>query len=102
MTSSGHTASYMSPIIMFEYMATGRMIIASDMPVLREVLNESNVALCAPEDIHGWRTALKRAQTDSVWRKTLSATALVDVGNFTWKRRVRDILANITVGSTLH
>ena len=87
---------------MFEYMATGRMIIASDMPVLREVLNESNAALCAPEDIHGWRTALKRAQTDSVWRKNLSATALVDVTNFTWKRRVRDILANMTVGSTLH
>ena len=87
---------------MFEYMATGRMIIAADMPVLREVLNESNAALYAPEDIHGWRTALKRAQTDSVWRKRLAATALVDVTNFTWKRRIRDILANMTVSSTLH
>ena len=100
-SGGGNTASYMSPMKMFEYMATGRMIIASDMPVLREVLNESNAALCAPEDIHGWRTALERAQTDSAWRKSLSATALVDVKNFTWKRRVRDILANMTVGSTL-
>ena len=31
---------------MFEYMAAGRAIVSSDLPVIREVLNERNAVFC--------------------------------------------------------
>ncbi|MGZ9166382.1 MAG: glycosyltransferase family 4 protein, partial [Anaerolineales bacterium] len=44
MGSSGtaDSASVASPMKMFEYMAAGRAIVSSDLPVIREVLNEQN------------------------------------------------------------
>ncbi|MDX1502288.1 MAG: glycosyltransferase, partial [Thermoanaerobaculia bacterium] len=39
------TASWMSPMKMFEYMAAGRAIVSSDLPVLREVLRHGENAL---------------------------------------------------------
>jgi glycosyltransferase involved in cell wall biosynthesis len=95
-SGGGNTASYMSPMKMFEYMATGRMIIASDMPVLREVLDETNAVLCAPEDIPAWREALQRAQVDATWSHRLAEAALNHVKTFTWKLRVRNILEKMT------
>lgn len=95
-SGGGNTASYMSPMKMFEYMASGRMIIASDMPVLREVLDETNAALCDPDDIPAWRSALQRGKTDLAWNEGLASNALSHVKNFTWKRRVNHILENIS------
>jgi glycosyltransferase involved in cell wall biosynthesis len=95
-SGGGNTASYMSPMKMFEYMATGRMIIASDMPVLREVLDETNAVLCAPEDIPAWREALQRAQVDVTWSDRLAEAAINHVKTYTWKLRVRNILEKMT------
>ena len=37
-----NTAKYMSPLKMFEYLASGRIIISSNIKVLKEVLNKKN------------------------------------------------------------
>jgi glycosyltransferase involved in cell wall biosynthesis len=39
-SSGGNTADICSPMKMFEYMAAGRAILSSDLPVLREVLKK--------------------------------------------------------------
>ena len=39
---------------MFEYMAAGRAILSSDLPVLREVLNEENAILLPPDEPAAW------------------------------------------------
>ena len=49
-SSGGNSAAYASPMKMFEYMACRRAILSSDLPVMREVLNETNAVLCPPED----------------------------------------------------
>ncbi|HEX2991277.1 MAG TPA: glycosyltransferase family 4 protein, partial [Anaerolineales bacterium] len=41
-SGSADSAAVASPMKMFEYMAAGRAIVSSDLPVIREVLNESN------------------------------------------------------------
>jgi glycosyltransferase involved in cell wall biosynthesis len=46
--STKESEKYTSPIKMFEYMASGVPIIASDMPSLREVLNDHNATLIPP------------------------------------------------------
>src|SRR4030095_6271244 len=42
---------YHSPLKLFEYLAAGRAILASDLPATREILTHGqNAWLCAPED----------------------------------------------------
>ncbi len=92
MAGKGNTSAWMSPMKMFEYMATGRLIIASDLPVLREVLNERNAALCPPDDPGAWRLAAEKAANDPSWRTGLGQQARVEVAKYSWKRRAERIL----------
>jgi glycosyltransferase involved in cell wall biosynthesis len=88
----GDTAEIMSPLKLFEYMAAGRLIVASDLPALREVLNESNSVLLPPDSPLDWQRAIRRAQQDVPWRETLGRKAREDVTPYTWRNRVRTIL----------
>jgi len=61
------TARWMSPMKMFEYMAAGRPIVASDLPALREVLrHEENALLAPPDDPEAWIAALRRLAEQAV------------------------------------
>ncbi|MEK7581842.1 MAG: glycosyltransferase, partial [Patescibacteria group bacterium] len=52
--------SYTSPLKMFEYMASGRPIVASDLPSLREVLNENNAVFVKPDDPESLAEGIKK------------------------------------------
>lgn len=81
------TSGWMSPMKLFEYMAARRVIIASDLPVLREVLNEGNAILVQPDDLDGWVSAITGCE-DREHRNRLAAAAYADfVANYTWERR---------------
>ena len=56
------TANYINslPIKIFEYMAAGLPIIASDFPIWREIISEADSGILVnPEDISAIRTAIK-------------------------------------------
>ncbi len=88
------TSRWMSPMKLFEYMAAGKAIISSDLPVLREVLtHERNALLVAPEDVEGWVTAVNRLIADPDLRLRLGQTARQDLlANYTWEARARKVL----------
>ncbi len=96
--NGGDTAAVMSPMKMFEYMAADRLIISSDLPVLREILDERNAVLCDPEDDLEWVEALKRAENDRNWREELARIAYQDAEKYTWRKRVRLVLKGILPG----
>jgi glycosyltransferase involved in cell wall biosynthesis len=89
----GDTSGVMSPMKMFEYMAMGRLIITSNLPVIREVLNEDNAAVCEPDDIVAWYQSLRRGMTDPTWATRLAQQARLDARKYTWRRKVRAIFA---------
>ena len=63
----GDIAKWMSPLKIFEYMASAKPILASDLPVLREVLDHEKTALlCNPDDINDWVDSLKRLNQDKL------------------------------------
>lgn len=88
-SSGGNTADFCSPMKMFEYMACGRAIIASDLSVLREVLHDGNALFCPPEDIVAWCQALTSLIKDPQRRLELARQAQQDVRLYSWEQRAQ-------------
>ena len=94
-SSGGNIAPYLSPMKLFEYLACGRAILSSDLPVLREVLNPANAILLQPEDIEAWAASLHHLQNDPQRRESLGQQARRDASLYTWEARARAILAGL-------
>ncbi|MBP9822428.1 MAG: glycosyltransferase family 4 protein [Candidatus Pacebacteria bacterium] len=82
---------FTSPLKLFEYMASRRVIIASDLPVLREVLNESNSVLVAPDSPDILFKNIKYVLSNPELQDKLSNQAYEDVSGKTWNRRAVNI-----------
>jgi glycosyltransferase involved in cell wall biosynthesis len=96
-SSGGNSSSYASPMKMFEYMASRRAIISSDLPVIREVLNPSNACLCPPDNIEVWSETLGSLIYDQERRLNLADQAWQDIQQYTWLERARKALEGFTV-----
>ncbi|MDB5266913.1 MAG: hypothetical protein JWN89_728 [Parcubacteria group bacterium] len=78
---------YTSPIKMFEYMASGTPIVASDLPSIREVLNAENAVLVEPGNAKALLEGIARAFSSSVGER-----AHTDAREYTWIKRAEKIL----------
>jgi glycosyltransferase involved in cell wall biosynthesis len=96
-SSGGNSATYASPMKMFEYMASKRAIISSDLPVIREVLNPSNAILCPAEDTSSWSRALSFLISSEESRVSFAQQAWVDIQQYTWLERASKALAGFEV-----
>jgi glycosyltransferase involved in cell wall biosynthesis len=87
-------ARWMSPLKIFEAMATGRPILASDLPAVREVLRDGHNALLAPsDDPDAWVDRIRALQSDPSSGHKLAARARQDLArSHTWERRAQAIL----------
>lgn len=87
-----------SPLKLFEYMSSGKPIISSDLPVLREVLqNNRNAILVPPTAIDAWKNALYRVSNNPSLAKSLGETAKKDfMANYTWQKRAEKIIKLVT------
>jgi glycosyltransferase involved in cell wall biosynthesis len=94
-SGGGNTADICSPMKMFEYMAAGRAILSSDLPVLHEVLDETSAVFCPPEDPAAWVSALNRLAADTSLRDRLAASARAKVEPYAWQERARRSLAGL-------
>jgi len=90
---SRDTAKWMSPLKIFEYMAAGKAIVASDLPVLREVLkHEFNALFVSPDNADAWEKALSRLKGFPELREQLGAQARNDIEKkYNWRQRAKNI-----------
>jgi glycosyltransferase involved in cell wall biosynthesis len=96
----GETAAWMSPLKVFSYMAAAKPIICSDLPVLREVINDGrNGLLVPPADPDAWAAALIRLRQDKLLRERLSEAAHADfLSRHTWRQRASLVIAGLADG----
>ncbi len=94
--NSGQTAVsryYTSPLKLFEYMASGRPIIASDLPSLREIITHEETALLVPpDDARAFAAAVERLRYDADLARRLAANSLQIVADYTWDHRAAQII----------
>ncbi|MFH1255403.1 MAG: glycosyltransferase family 4 protein [bacterium] len=81
-----------SPLKLFEYMASGRPIVASDLPSLIEILNENNAILVKPDNSDDLAEGIFKALKGDELADKISRQAFNDVKNNTWLKRADNIL----------
>jgi len=92
------TAEYMSPLKMFEYMAAGKAIVSSRIPVLEEILHhEENALLVAPDNKQEWIEAISRLKDHPDLAAKLGQNARLDVQDHSWRRRAERIMEKINL-----
>lgn len=92
--ASAISTNYTSPLKLFEYMAAGRPIVASDLPSIREVLaNERDALLVPAGDPGALAEAIRRTIGDRALGERLARAAFAAVGNYTWARRAERLEA---------
>jgi glycosyltransferase involved in cell wall biosynthesis len=92
--SGEETASWMSPLKLFEYMAAKKPILCSDLPVLREIIQHGHNGLLLPVNDHeAWINALQRLLADPTEGERLGANARADLlARHTWQRRATHVI----------
>jgi glycosyltransferase involved in cell wall biosynthesis len=89
--SKADTSPWMSPMKLFEYMSSSKPIISTDLPVLREVLNDKN-SILVPYDVVYWEKAILKIFNNRQFGKLLSTNSYNDLmSKFTWKKRSNNI-----------
>ena len=83
---------YTSPLKLFEYMASGRPIIASDLPSIREILNTDNAILVQSDDPQSLAEGINVALKNFKLADKISNKAFQDAGKYSWIERAKNIL----------
>jgi glycosyltransferase involved in cell wall biosynthesis len=85
---------FTSPLKLFDYMAAGVPIVASDLPSLREVLRDgTNALLARAGDADAFAAAVRRLLADPVLADRLGRQARIDVQQYSWDARANALLA---------
>lgn len=91
---------YTSPLKLFEYMASGKPIIATDLPSTREILTHKENAIFVPADSpQELAGGIKMILKDSQLALYISENAYKTVKQYTWDKRAEKILAFINEGN---
>jgi glycosyltransferase involved in cell wall biosynthesis len=87
----GHIES-ISPVKLFEAMASGRPVIASDVPSIREIIEHGKTALLVdPDDINAWVQAVELLKRDRDLAVRLGAAARALAPKYSWHSRAEHI-----------
>jgi glycosyltransferase involved in cell wall biosynthesis len=94
-SSGGDIATYLSPMKLFEYMACGRPILSSDLPVLGEILTSENAICLPPDDVDAWVSTVQALHSNPDRCRALGDQARKEVKSYTWRARSERILKDL-------
>ena len=96
LTRANIAMKYTSPLKLFEYLASGRPVVAGDVPSVREVVQEKiHAILLEPEDTDAWTRGLQALLSD---RTAAAETALRGrelSRSCTWSERAKPLVDSL-------
>ena len=84
-------SAFTSPLKLYEYAATGKVILASDVPVLREVISDDSVFFCNNNALD-FCHAIRELSVDGERRERMSKSLLDFAKRNTWNVRAQRLL----------
>ncbi len=81
---------FTSPMKLFEYMASKRPIVASDLPSITEILNKKTCVLVQPDSSQELIAGIKLALSDDDLVLKITENAFKKVKKYDWKKRARN------------
>ncbi len=87
-----HFRYFMSPLKLFDYFAAGKPVVTSDLPSVREVMDQSNGVFFTPADTHSLTIAMNQLVLSPQKRKSLGLANLKKSKELTWPNRAAKIL----------
>lgn len=88
----GRHAQTTSPIKLFEYLASGKVIVAPRTPSITKYLNDNNSILFDPNDVESLSEKIKIAINNKELAYKLSQRSFLDSKNYSWLNRAKVIL----------
>ena len=87
-TSTESADRYTSPLKLFEYLAAGKPIVASDLQATREVLEDGrNAVLVTPSDADALADGINRVVDDLSLATRIAEKSFHDANGFAWEHR---------------
>jgi glycosyltransferase involved in cell wall biosynthesis len=86
-----HFAYYMSPLKLFEYLMSGVPMIVTDLPSVREIVDEQSAFIAKPGDAASLAACIREAMDYPDEAQTKAAAAQRIAGQYTWEERARRI-----------
>jgi glycosyltransferase involved in cell wall biosynthesis len=91
-------SQFTSPLKLFEYMAAGCAVVATDLPAFREVLGEEDAAWAKAADGASMATAIRRAAEHPEQAARMAASGRRIAARYSWRGRAehfRDLAAGV-------
>ncbi len=86
---------YTSPMKLFEYMASGRPIVASDIPSIREVLMEEEAFFAEADNPKSFAEAIKKSLENLTLSEEKGKKAALSAQKFSWGARAEKLGTHI-------
>ena len=91
----GNIAKFTSPLKLFDYLASGKLIMVSDLKVFREILeNNKNCLIIKRLDVNLWFKAINNLKMNISRVNKIKKNAFLLSKQFTYLERAKKILAD--------
>ena len=90
----GNIIDFMSPMKMFDYLGSSKVIISANIPVLREILIHKKNCILIDNylNVNSWLKEIKKVNSNCLNYITLRKNAFNTVKKFTWLDRAKQII----------